>query len=158
MKDLAHFQFVSLTTCERTQTARGLQEKPKMATIQEFGKSPDKERPRREPGSPNGKVVTTAAELYGPSPEDKLWQWPKQGPMAFSSKSEDGGIWSTTGKVALHGKSCKLSTQPALMSDPDTQKYLQSWLGGRRSKFGSSQNHHWLRRPAQRGQQETASP
>lgn len=26
MKDLAHFQFVSLTTCERTQTVDGLQE------------------------------------------------------------------------------------------------------------------------------------
>lgn len=55
MKDLAHFQFVSLTTCERTQTARGLQEKT------QDGRHPGSlakawaRRGRRELGSPTGR-------------------------------------------------------------------------------------------------------
>lgn len=40
MKDLAHFQFVSLTTCERTQTGHRLQEKLKMAAIQGVWQNP----------------------------------------------------------------------------------------------------------------------
>lgn len=40
MKDLAHFQFVSLTTCERTQTGQRLQEKLKMAAVQGVWQSP----------------------------------------------------------------------------------------------------------------------
>lgn len=40
MKDLAHFQFVSLTTCERTQTGHRVQGKLKMAAIQGVWQSP----------------------------------------------------------------------------------------------------------------------
>ena len=39
-------------------------ENPRWPPSWEFGKSPDKERPQGA-GLPNGKVVTTAAELYG---------------------------------------------------------------------------------------------
>lgn len=40
MKDLAHFRFVSLTTGERTQTGRGLQEELKAAAVQGVWQSP----------------------------------------------------------------------------------------------------------------------
>lgn len=62
--------------------------------------------PGRE-GGDSGSGVTWRA-----SPEDKLWQPPEQSvPCGLFFKSEDGGIWSTTGEVALEGEAvnCQLS-------------------------------------------------
>lgn len=55
MKDLAHFQFVSLTTCERTQTARGLQEKTQDGRHPGSLAKARARRGRRELGSPTGR-------------------------------------------------------------------------------------------------------
>lgn len=55
--------------------------------------------PRREGGDSGSRAAWPA------SPEDKLWQWPDQGPMAFSSKVKMGASgqpqvrWHYKGKL-----------------------------------------------------------
>jgi hypothetical protein len=112
-KDLAHFQFVSLTTCERTR----------------FWWTPENSwwLYSRKLGQAPGEVHKPVVSW--PHGERRWWQlqqtymaWeprgqalaPPEKPVAFSSRVKMEA-WSTPGEVTSQGEACKLSTRPTLI-------------------------------------------
>lgn len=82
----------------------------------------------------------------------RWWQWqpsymapdPRGQPLATACalpcslffKSEDGGIWSTTGEVAIQREACTLSAQPALMRTRHPEIFANSAGAGVKSGVG----------------------
>ena len=111
MKDLAHFQFVSLTTCERTQTVHGLQEKTQDGCRPGSLAKPRARRGCGELGSRTGRWWQLQLSCMACEPRGQALATAWAVPCGLFFKSEDGGIWSTTGEVALQGEAvnCQLS-------------------------------------------------
>lgn len=146
MKDLAHFQFVSLTTCGRTLTVTAPGQNLEWPYSRELGRAPG--------WGPKacGELVPWGRRWWQQQLSYiALWQGgqalatTKQFPVAFSSKVKMGGTCSTTGEVAIHRAACKLSTQPALRRTRHPGVCADwVWMGVMNSSWASP--HHRLHR------------